>query len=347
MYDPRGANANVLKMKPEMLRALVSGIAFGHDGKGTELKALQKAHRRWWDHKNVLGLCVTPKIQGHQLRELALQVFVKKKQPLHLLQDVHRVPGSIDFEHEGSAHQIPTDVREIGQARLETLVSVDRPARPGFNVGNELSGSGTLTCAVTRRSSQQRLGLSCGHVIARYGRATAGERVWIPSKQEADSVGISESDADFGALVDIGPISANFDDAPSNLDAATFAPDDPEALDNLVALLGIRPTAIRDNVPVHLPVRKVGYMSSVTHGAVVATQVVVSFPFPFDGGAKKVWFSDQIGLTRLSSDGDSGALVLDAAGAAIGIHIGSFNDMSICTPIRHVLDAFDCDLSAT
>ena len=69
----------MLKMKPQMLRALVSGIAFGHDGKGSALKALQKAHRRWWDHRNVLGLCVTPKIQGHQLGALALQVLVKKK----------------------------------------------------------------------------------------------------------------------------------------------------------------------------------------------------------------------------------------------------------------------------
>jgi hypothetical protein len=45
-------------------------------------------------------------------------------------------------------------------------------------------------------------------------------------------------------------------------------------------------------------------------------------------------FADQIGISTISDEGDSGALVLDEAAAAAGLHIGSYNGTSICTPIR-------------
>ena len=325
-------------------RALVSGIAFGKVGSSSSVVALAKTHADWWEQKNVLGLCLARRRTNHLEGQLALQVLVKKKLFGESLKDRHRVPAQVEFEYEGQRQSLATDVREVGSPKLETLVSCKRPAQPGFNIGNELSGSGTLCCAATQRNSGQLLGISCGHVIARYGRAKAGERVYIPSKSEAVGTEIPLSSADIGSIVDVGQISSVYEDAANNVDAASFAPDNPTQLDELIALLGVRPTTIRDEVPLGLPVYKVGYMTGLTAGLVQAVHVTVSFPFPFKGGAKSVWFTDQIGISRLCTDGDSGALIVDQGGAAIGIHIGSFGEMSICTPIRKVLDALGCDL---
>jgi hypothetical protein len=58
-----------------------------------------------------------------------------------------------------------------------------------------------------------------------------------------------------------------------------------------------------------------------------------------------MWFADQIGITRFTAPGDSGSLVLeDGTDLAIGLHIGSTDTLSVCTPIDKVLDAVDCDL---
>jgi hypothetical protein len=57
-------------------------------------------------------------------------------------------------------------------------------------------------------------------------------------------------------------------------------------------------------------------------------------------------FPDVIGVSRFTDAGDSGALVLDEEGAAVGQHFGSFDGMSVCMPIQRVLDAVGCELVA-
>lgn len=331
---------------PTFARPLLETLAFGsaHPEFGPRLKLLE-SHEGWWEHKNVLGLCWARKSRAHRLGDVALQVLVEKKLNEERLRPQHVVPPQIEFRQGKQRHSVATDVRQVGKARLETLVSGARPAHPGFNIGHELEGSGTLCCAVTDRQSHQLLGLSCGHVIGRFGRGRPGERVTIPSKTEAAAAAIPAHLADFGALVRVGKIRSSFEQAPFNIDGATFAPNRPAELDAAIALLGRRPTKIRDEVPIGLPVYKVGYMTGLTAGLVQAVHLTVSFPFPFKGGARAVWFTEQIGISRLAAEGDSGALVVDQGGTAIGIHIGSFGDMSICTPIRRVLDALGCDLA--
>jgi hypothetical protein len=214
-------------------------------------------------------------------------------------------------------------------------------------VGNEVGGSGTIACALQDTSSEQRVALSCGHVVARFGAAEPGENVWVPSPDEANSLG-EAGRAQFGTLVSIGRIGFAQDDAANNIDAATFVPDDRRALSAIIALVGVKPKTIRDNVPLQLPVQKVGFTTGLTSGRVEAVHLVVSLEYP---GDQEVWFADQIGISSLPGEGpftdagDSGALVMDRSAGAVGLHIGSFDGMSICTPIRRVLDALGCKLA--
>ena len=201
------------------------------------------------------------------MEDLAVQVLVRAKRAKGRVPSHERIPEVIELKEMGMRGRLPTDVRQVYQLRLQSLVSDSRPTLPGFNVGHRGSGSGTLGRAV-RSEAGERLGLSCAHVIANSGRAAPGERVLVPSLEEARANGMLEN-ALFGRLVAVLPLSNDFDKAAVNVDAATVRPDSPEALDNELALLGLRPTGVRPDAPIGLPVRKVGFASELTFGTIL------------------------------------------------------------------------------
>jgi hypothetical protein len=79
--------------------------------------------------------------------------------------------------------------------------------------------------------------------------------------------------------------------------------------------------------------RKVGYATELTTGVVQAVHWVVGLPFPTACGSQRsVWFSDQIGISSFAAAGDSGALMLDAENAAVGMHVGSCGGPACALP---------------
>jgi hypothetical protein len=337
-----------LTRSPRAARQLVHSIAFGSTGAPARRQAattrdahdLQRRHARWWDHRNVVGLCIARKLCQGRRGEPCLQVLVRRKMPRGRLDRRHRVPDSVDAPGLG---RVLTDVRAVGSGRTQALVSAARPAQPGFNTGHELGGSGTLGLVARDRLTGGAVGISCGHVIARYGRAAPGDLVLVPSLREARDQDVV-AEAPLGTLLAVSLVGTGFDDGPTNVDAASFVPDAASDLSDVVAVLGQRPNGIRARVPLDLPVRKVGFMTELTFGEVQATEMVIGLSFPLPGGARTVWFADQVGVSTFTADGDSGALVMDEDGAAVGLHIGRVDGLSVCTPIGRVLDALDCDL---
>jgi hypothetical protein len=339
-------------LSSEKMQRLIHGIALGRDpglrthrGKG-DLRDLRRAHAAWWNHPNVVGLCFARKLQGGMLRSPALQVLVREKLAKKRVQPRHRIPEEVEGHPVGIKGRVPTDVRAVGEGRLEVLVSADRPIRPGYNVGGERTGSGTLTCAVRSRNGGARLGLSCGHVLARFGSAAPGERVLAPSYENI--VANDYPQIPLGTLVAVLPIGFADSDATRNVDAATFLPDSQQELEDALAILGVRPEIVRPDIPLGLPVRKVGYATELTVGVIQALHVLVTLTYPRSGkGVGDALFADQIGVSSFTQEGDSGALVVDDAGSAVGMHFASFEGMSICTPMSKVLGAVGCDLAAT
>ncbi|MFL5344346.1 MAG: hypothetical protein ACJ8AT_06115 [Hyalangium sp.] len=340
-------------MSDEGVRELLHAIAFGRlppasaprrRQAGAHASRVARKHARWWEARNVVGLCYAPKVRCGRVEDLAVQILVRAKRAKGHVPAHERIPEDISLEELGMRGRLPTDVREVRTPRLETLVSDMRPTLPGFNIGHRGSGSGTLTCAVRSLETGERLGLSCAHVIANSGRAAPGERVLVPSLEQARATGMLEN-ALFGRLVTVMPLSVDFDKASTNVDAATVRPDMPEALDNQMALLGVRPGGVRADAPIGLPVRKVGFASEVTFGTILARHTILALPYPdASGRSRLVWFTDLLGITPFTQPGDSGALVLDLQGDAVGLHMGSADGMSICAPIQRVLDSVRCTL---
>jgi hypothetical protein len=283
--------------------------------------------------------------QDARRRGLAVVVLVRRKRPLDDLPRQQRVPASLDASALGLGRDLPTDVRAVGEGRLEALVSVERPAHPGFNVGNVDEGSGTIACLLRARDSGALVALSCSHVIGRSGQGAPDEVVLVPSRDEADDQGVL-AQAPIGELVRALPLGRSFADGATNVDAAIFRPDAASDLSATVALLGVQPHAVCPAVSVGMKVRKVGSTTGLTFGEVTMIHKTIGLGYPTaDGGTTTIWFSDAIGISQFTRPGDSGALVLDDAGRAVGLHIGSTDDSSICLPMPRVLDALGCDLA--
>jgi len=79
----------------------------------------------------------------------------------------------------------------------------------------------------------------------------------MPSYREAEALD-ELAQAPIGRLTTIAALGFAVEDAPNNVDAATFEPDDSAELDAKIALVVVRPKAIRDAVSLGLAVRKVG-----------------------------------------------------------------------------------------
>jgi hypothetical protein len=335
------------------IRELVHAIAFGclpgapssrRRPVAAQASHVAREHARWWETRNVVGLCYSPKVRHGRVEDLSLQVLVRAKRPKGRVPAHERIPDAISLGALGRRGRIPTDVREVGAMRLETLVSDMRPVLPGYNIGHRFGGSGTLGCAVRALETGERLGLSCGHVIARNGRAAPDDRVLVPSLEEAEAQDMLET-AFFGSLVSFSPLSFEFDKAFTNVDAATVRPDTPEALDNQIALLGVRPSGVRADAPMGLPVRKVGFASETTYGTLLARHAILGLPYMDERGrTRTAWFTDLLGVTSFTRPGDSGALVMDLQGEAVGLHMGSGEGISVCAPIQRVLDRVRCTL---
>jgi hypothetical protein len=318
------------------------GLVFPQEDRihAAHLKRFGEAQQRWWRHDNVVGVCIARKRRNGRLEKTyCLQVLVRKK--TRRVADKYCVPE--ELTSRAFAKPLKTDVRAVGDVRLESLVTEQRPAHPGFDVGNRLGGSGTLTCVVKNQQGE-RLGLSCAHVLAPDGPTSIGNgpagTVLCPSLDSAKALGVLAA-ARLGLLTQVRMPSFDPAAAATNLDAALFAPNDPTALDRVVADINVAPTGINDNVTHGLKVHKVGAVSGETQGSVQATGLLIKIPY----GNDEATFANHIAISSFTQPGDSGALVLDEQNQAVGLHLGSANGLSICTPIRRVLDAFGCQFA--
>jgi hypothetical protein len=339
------------KLTREAGRHLVNAIAFGHLGDEESRSSppqwaasLHHKHARWWKQRNVIGLAVGRKLKAGRRRGLSLVVFVKRKLAPERLPATRLMPSVLGGSRIGIRESIPVDVQQVGEGFAEALISVDRPAQPGYSVGNRVGGSGTIGCVVQDRATSTRLGLTCAHVLAPLPTAKPGDRVLVPSLVEARASHVLAR-ASVGVVDQILRPGFNDSDVPANLDVATFLPTDPAALDSSVAIVGKRPSGVLSNVSVGMPVRKVGAFSELTTGEVRFVNMVFWLAYPTPAGDEvTAGFQDVIGVSHFSNPGDSGSLVINDERKAVGIILGSTPEFTICLPIQRALDALQCDL---
>ncbi|MDI6870459.1 MAG: hypothetical protein QME79_03700 [Bacillota bacterium] len=303
---------------------------------------------------NVVGVAVGYKRRGGAVTDQpSVVVLVRKKVPLAQLAPDEVIPSEV----EG----VPTDVVEVGDLKaLEALPEEPdpeahrrklRPARPGISIGHFRVTAGTLGAVVYDRESGEPLILSNNHVLAnsqtpRGRRAAIGDPVYQPGPYDGGTA--ADTLATLHRYVPLRfptrrPAAASRSAAPAlnQVDAAVARPLSPELLRPEILGLGqLTGTAAAE---LEMPVRKSGRTTGCTNGKVTALHATLRVGY---GEGRTATFVDQIVLEPMSQGGDSGSLVIDAAGRAVGLLFAGSPSATIASPIAAVLESLRVTFSA-
>ena len=306
-----------------------------------ELNAQLESRDAWalGRKQNVVALGISENREGAgSTGELALTVYVKKKYPLSYLNEPATIPPRMELT--GLGEPIPTDVREIGDLRLEALTVEKRPIVCGYSIGRGEKGStGTLGCMVRKRGDEdgKRLLLSNSHVLAKSGFGEPGDLIHQPGPDDVELV--SEPVA---KLLTWQPFKVG-DTYENHTDAAVAEPVNSNLFDPTIYDIG-QPKGVRP-AERGMMVQKSGRTSGHTWGQIDDVDFTASVPYSDpDSKGFRVNFSDLVLCSRYTEPGDSGALVLDMDGYAVGLHFCGTSTVSVACPIQYVLDDLNVDL---
>lgn len=336
-------------------QGLLEIAAFRHRAKPGEAGGIVEVKARFESFllkkANVVGVGVGKKIvKGRETGDDAVVVFVERKLPESQLKKKDVVPRTLE--------DVKTDVIQTGRLKALALASEPRgrterwrPAPGGVSVGHVRITAGTLG-GVVRRGGD-RLILSNNHVLANSNDASLGDLVLQPGP--GDSGTADDTLAALDRFVEI-----RFEDAlglvgwlrrlakrlgirlaPALLgnfvDAATARP----LQDQLVTdtILGIDRSSGHAEVRAGATVRKSGRTTGVTEGRVLATGVTVQV----DYGSRVATFEDQVVAGPMSHGGDSGSLIVDGQGRAVGLLFAGSVTTTAFNRASRVAEALDVE----
>ena len=295
----------------------------------------------WLLNPHIQGIGVAQRERGGEVveGEWVIQVLVDEKLPPdHLFRGVPRT-----VYVRGVSEPLPLDVVEVGEFVTEALDDGVRPVPGGFSVRRPDGLPGTMGCYVLSQSNNV-YALGCAHVLA----GTPHPRLNDPIVQPPNVA--PGPDTQIAALRVWSPLQPSAPQVyPHRLDAALAIMRHPlpDYVDPRIALYGyhngVGPVPYRT-----MPVQKVGAYSEATRGRVtkdkpMRLRITIKYAGrrPFKAG-----FRGQ-GLANYdSSNGDSGAAVMDANGRVIGLHIASntTKTLAVFTPIETILRYFNVRL---
>jgi hypothetical protein len=312
---------------------------------------------------NVVGVAVGNKaIHGRYTDEACIVVFVERKWPVEDLRRRDIVPKEVDG--------VLTDVVETGRFTAIPLVqSLDadrtrrmRPAEGGVSIGHYRITAGTL--GVLARRHGRSVILSNNHVLANANEGKIGDPILQPGPADGgrlqdtiarlgEFVPIHFNERDVGAvgrflMRAVGPLLGALGLALKRLpsgrmnlvDAAVAEPIDAGLV--VSDILGIGHVTGSADATIGLSVRKSGRTTGLTDGKVTAIDAVVEVDY---GGGKTAIFRDQIVSDLLSQGGDSGSLVVDSRGRAVGLLFAGGPTTTLINPIGAVMQALDLSMT--
>jgi hypothetical protein len=302
--------------------------------------AASKAHsrsKRWRQSAGIQGFGIGQRMtEGKKRRDLVLKVYVASKRPRHEIE--HPVPRTISIT--GIEGRIRTDVEEIGVLRLQAAGDRERPAHPGVGLSHPQAASGTFGCLVRRNGSPDLYILSNSHVIANSGLGHRGDPIHQPSAQYGGGPG------DVIAVLE-DSVRLIFSDAgyPNLVDAAIAKVLNPADVEPTLKSIGV-PRGVSTKIEEGMSVQMTGSVSGHVTGVVKNPDFVAELWYEnTEGGASRVGFRKQVLCEPFTVDGDSGALVLNMEGEAVGIHFAGSDLVSIFNPISFVLDVLKIELA--
>src|SRR5262249_54281669 len=313
------------------------------------LAALQEVHGKHQERvlglQNVVGVGIGNKMkQGVDTGELALSVFVSQKLPGDLIRSADMVPGAIEG---GKRDVVETGPIFAGAGALggpavaepqrdvtaEVLTQRVRPALGGFSVGHYQITAGTYATAGYDSTPFPGIRhryyiLSNNHVLANSNNAQLGDPILQPGPYDGGTVA-TDTIARLSRFVPIQfstPTST-----PLNFVDAALAQGNFEQVSREIYWIGYVRGAVAPAIGV--TVQKTGRTTNYTTGRITTVNATVDVNY---GGGKVARFVQQIVTTNMSAPGDSGSLILDLSGQAVGLLFAGSSTVTICNDIRYV-----------
>lgn len=279
----------------------------------------------------------------------SLVIGVEKKLPEHVLPRSNIIPRMVD--------RLPTDVVETGRIKLlgysipqpqqppeeqeDLRKEKMRPARPGVSIGHYRTTAGTFGALVKGHFPGGMAILSNNHILANEtdghdGMSSIGDAILQPGPYDN---GVSmDIIARLHAFSPMRPAKKKGSGPVNIVDAALAIPLNPDLVSGDILGLGnVNRTA---GAFPGMVVFKSGRSSGITSGPVVSVGNTVTV----DGEKKTYIYENQIGFNAKSSGGDSGALVVDRFGRAVGLLFAGSDNTTYANPIQMVLNYFGVTL---
>jgi len=305
--------------------------------------------------------------QGQKTDELCLVVLVEKKLPKDQLSPQDLVEESID--------DVRTDVKEVGKIVAQpSRTDRWRPAPPGVSLGHWAITAGTFGAVVRDKTTGKRLILSNNHVMANSNDADIGDPILQPGpadggRQPQDRIAdllrfvpIAFEGGDGGGNGGICPFAswtANVANLAARLvgsswrlrpyqtvqqanrvDAAVAEPVSDDAITDAILDIGEVHGTVSPELA--MEVRKSGRTTALTTGTIEVIDATVTVRY---GAGRTALFEGQIVTGNMSSPGDSGSLLVEAAGPrAVGLLFAGSDRSTVFNPIQDVLSALDIEI---
>lgn len=285
----------------------------------------EKTEEEVLSYPNVVGTATGYKIKaGKVIPELCMQVFVEKKIEKKQLEKL--AEKAVPKEVEG----IKTDVVATGRIEALTYKGRYRPAFPGVSIGHIAITAGTLGCIVQDKKEHDFLVLSNNHVLANTNRASIGDPILQPGRYDG---GTYPRDV-IARLERFVPLVSWF----NLVDAAVAKPTDQRLVIGSIPKIGI-PTGTAQAKLGHT-YGKVGRTTQFRTGRTVSVDATVRVSY----GPVVYLFKNQIMTTNMSAGGDSGSLLVNPAGRAIGLLFAGSPVVTIHNHISNVLMALRIEM---
>ncbi len=303
-------------MKPEEAKAVCEAQYLGVEMEGVPSNV----------HPNVVGIGLgRKKVRGMATQDVAVKFYVKEKLHPLLVKDGEVIPDEV----EG----VPTDIEQAGEFSIWRPIPPIyhrkvRPAMGGLSIGHYAITAGTLGCLVKR--GQETLILSNNHVLANENRGVRGDPILQPGRFDG---GKEDKDV-IAQLESFVKVEA---EATNRVDAALALPYDvrdvtPEIL-NIGRVRGTRAADLEEKV------MKSGRTTRVTNGVVQDVSATLRVGY----ATGSYLFTDQMILQGdkgpFSGGGDSGALILDYQGNAVGLLFAGSPFFTVANKIENVQSA--------
>ncbi len=303
-------------MKPEEAKLVCEAEYLGVEMEGVTPKV----------HPNVVGIGLgKKKVRGMATQDVAVKFYVKEKLHPLLVKDGEVIPDEV----EG----VPTDVEQSGEFSIWRPIPPIyhrkvRPAMGGLSIGHYAITAGTLGCLVKR--GQDTLILSNNHVLANENRGVAGDPILQPGRYDG-----GKEDKDVIARLD-SFVKVEADET-NTVDGALALPYDPRDVTPDILNIGrIRGTRAAD---LEEKVMKSGRTTRVTNGVVMDVNATLRVGY----ATGSYLFTDQMIIQgdkgAFSSGGDSGALIVDYQGNAVGLLFAGSPFFTVANKIGNVESA--------